>query len=314
MEILLRLLGECPAMSPVPYEPSKFAFRAPFKESALTGWDLRPGKFRLLLGQRGRPSTISVNDDGSRVTGSQEPPPSSDARKILFIGDSFIFGEGLDDEETLPWHLQERLPSRQVLNYGVGGFSTCQSLYRLKQIEAMLHTEDIVIHGLSSFHEERNTADPRFDYWVALSSPSRRSFYPKCTLKNGRLERLDSTPWNILVPFTGRLVLSKVLTEAWLTVLSSKNQREQQNVTDALLKEMKSTAGRHSAQLLILFQELSPEDLIHYTELMKVEGIPFLDGSAVTHNQELKLPDGHPGPEMTKMWAEQLKQYILTMR
>jgi len=43
-----------------------------------------------------------VNPDGSRVTNRGDVSSLIESRVILFVGDSFTFGERLDDEETLP--------------------------------------------------------------------------------------------------------------------------------------------------------------------------------------------------------------------
>ena len=38
---------------------------------------------------------------------------------LIFLGCSYIFGEGLDDEDTLPWKMAQKITTRAIYNYGV---------------------------------------------------------------------------------------------------------------------------------------------------------------------------------------------------
>jgi hypothetical protein len=55
---------------------------------------------------------------------------------ILFFGDSYTFGEGVNDDETLPSFTGQFAPQYRPYNYGVGGYGPQQML-------AKLQTEDI---------------------------------------------------------------------------------------------------------------------------------------------------------------------------
>jgi hypothetical protein len=67
----------------------------------------------------------SIDDQGLRRT---VPVVASD-RKVLVIGDSVAFGVGVDDHQTTPSYLQQKLGSSvQVVNAGVGGYSGRQAL------------------------------------------------------------------------------------------------------------------------------------------------------------------------------------------
>jgi hypothetical protein len=310
-EMLLRLLGEDPGPAPVAYSPANFTFREPFTENQDTGWELKPGNYQLVLGNRGRATQVSINSDGSRTTRSSDRSSSDINPKIFFIGDSYVFGEGLDDDETLPWRIQERLPHWNVINQGVGGYGTCQAFLRLQQLQASLTSGDKVVYGLSAFHEERNTADPRLDYWAAIGSPSHRSGYPRCELLNNTMIRKDSRVWNVIMPLTGRSVLSKIITQAWLSVLASTAMHEQRALTDSLLQSMKNTADNRGASFIVLLQEMPPEALLHYKSILSSYNIDYVDGAEATARRDFKLPDGHPGPETTKIWAKQLSDYLV---
>jgi hypothetical protein len=68
---------------------------------------------------------VSIDADGLRSNGSPRPagPP------VLAVGDSFTFGDQVDDDQTWPAHL-ERVLQRPVLNGGVFGYSFAQAILR----------------------------------------------------------------------------------------------------------------------------------------------------------------------------------------
>lgn len=312
IELLLRLLGTDIGHLPAPYESTRMVFREPFTENSLTGWQLKPGNYQLSLGGRGRSTRVAIGPGNSRSTRNAGGLLFDGKSRILFIGDSYVFGEGLDDSETLPWKTQERHPDRNVINHAVGGYGTCQALLRLQQLQESLRNGDIVVYGLNEFHEERNTADPRLDYWVAIGSPSHKSGYPRCSLVNNRVTRKDPKAWTIALPFTGRSAVSRVLTDAWLSLEALPAMTQQRRLTDMLLENMRDVSGAHQASLVVILMDLSAEALTHYRTTLDELGIDYIDGSASARMPELKLPDGHPNSEATEIWAGQLGDYLST--
>lgn len=79
-----------------------------------------------------REFTVTTNPDGLRtlaVTDSYDPV----AKRVLCVGDSVVFGWGLDDPDTYPAQLDRVLRSAspeqktQVFNVGHTGYSSVQS-------------------------------------------------------------------------------------------------------------------------------------------------------------------------------------------
>lgn len=311
-EGLLRIVGATPDIAPVTYDPSKFAFLPPFEKNPLTGWQLKPGKYNLIAGEGDKTISVSIKPDSSRLTREQDTPLIEGTPKILFIGDSYTFGEGLNDNETLPWHVQEMARNKNVINHSVGGYGTCQTMLRLKQLKESLSKGDMVIYGMSIFHEERNTADPRQDYWLAISSHLHQSGYPRCKLREGQVVQEESRVWTPLMPFTGRSVISRILTNAWLAILATTSQEQQRELTYALIKEMLNISLSRSAMFMVMLQDLPYDAGLDYKDFLSKNRIPFLDLTEVTSIKNLKLPDGHPGSKMTKIWAEKLDTFLST--
>ena len=81
---------------------------------------------------RKEPMNISISRQGLR--GPEHGPKKPDEFRIALVGDSFTFGWGVDNEDTLDRHfeaiLRERQPGLQssVLNVGLGGYGPWQSI------------------------------------------------------------------------------------------------------------------------------------------------------------------------------------------
>lgn len=74
-------------------------------------------------------AAYTVGQDGYRVT-----PDQGSARKYaLFLGDSFVFGIGVNDRETLPYHFRRRSPEYRAYNHGFGGYGPNDLLVRIRR-------------------------------------------------------------------------------------------------------------------------------------------------------------------------------------
>lgn len=68
----------------------------------------------------------TIGIDGFRVTPSQIMQQSGP--RINFFGGSFIFGEGLNDDETIAFYTSQYLPNVSVKNYGMHGWGVHNAL------------------------------------------------------------------------------------------------------------------------------------------------------------------------------------------
>ncbi len=75
-------------------------------------------------------SLQTIDNDGLRWNG--EASPLSE-RTILAVGDSYTYGEEVNDDQTWPAYLQ-RLTGRRVLNGGVTGYGFDQTVLRAEQL------------------------------------------------------------------------------------------------------------------------------------------------------------------------------------
>lgn len=85
------------------------------------GFSLEPGSTRIIttgeaFTNRDRINSLGLNDAERSV----EKPPGT--RRILMLGDSFIFGQGVPREKTVASLLEERLHGVEVVNAGIPGY------------------------------------------------------------------------------------------------------------------------------------------------------------------------------------------------
>lgn len=92
-----------------------------------------------------------IDPHGHRVSVGVDSLP-----KILLLGASFTFGHGVEDNEAYPSILQEKWPEHKVINAGVMGWGTGQTLLKLEEQLAVNNDIKIVTYGFISHHLERN--------------------------------------------------------------------------------------------------------------------------------------------------------------
>jgi len=104
--------------------------RGYYVHSDQLGWRLKPNlNIRLINKDSKDTPYLSTDVQGFRTT------PEFEAKRSLgvVLGDSMAQGFYLTDEQTIPWQLS-RLTNSNVLNTGVGGYSTDQELIILQEV------------------------------------------------------------------------------------------------------------------------------------------------------------------------------------
>lgn len=89
---------------------------------ATLGWKHIPGSSSTALG------TTHINRNGFRGGVDYDESGVPGARRIIALGDSFTFGYGLDDTETWPHLLEQRLDDTPVINMAANGYGIDQML------------------------------------------------------------------------------------------------------------------------------------------------------------------------------------------
>jgi hypothetical protein len=72
----------------------------------------------------------TIDEQGLRRTPSADSSAATET--IVFLGCSFTYGEGVEDEETQPAQVAARVPRAKVLNFGYSGYGPHQMLANLE--------------------------------------------------------------------------------------------------------------------------------------------------------------------------------------
>jgi len=124
--------------------------------------------------------TYHIDEFGHRPTTAPYDRP-----KILILGDSYTFGQGVEDAEPFPSRLQERFPDFKVVNGGVSAWGTGQALLALRQYLAQYSDIKLVVYQFITADLERNY---RRQSWLDHIARSRGLRVPLFELANDRLE------------------------------------------------------------------------------------------------------------------------------
>ena len=158
VEIGLRVLSVAPSAGISTVSEAEFA-RVPGLFS--------PGQRIVVRQVRALPFAVQIDSLGYRGSDFPKGKTSGELR-ILMVGDSFTFGDFVDDDETLPAQVERQLSARCarpaiVINAGVGGSTITTAIQMVKR--AWVTRPDIVVLTFS----ENDVADLRSDNWHELA-------------------------------------------------------------------------------------------------------------------------------------------------
>jgi hypothetical protein len=137
------------------------------------GWVPRPGAIVRHRLPGNYDVTYHIDRQGLRA---RAPAPGVTVRVHVF-GDSFTFGQGVEDNETYAARLQQAVgPVYEVVNYGVNGYGPEQMYLRMQHYADRIAEGDLVL-------------------WAPISEDLRRSFVDRrfiCALAAGQTLQIDS--------------------------------------------------------------------------------------------------------------------------
>ena len=88
---------------------------------------------------------IRCNADGLRGGVIEQPKPASRTR-LAVLGDSFMWGFGVEDDEVFAQALVREIPDSDVVNLAANGYSTVQELVRLED-DGLRYQPDVLVLG-----------------------------------------------------------------------------------------------------------------------------------------------------------------------
>ena len=123
--------------------------------------------------ERSRPITIRYNSLGLQDI---EFDPNDERKRLLFLGDSYVWGFDVKVSERFTDILRSSLQSWQIVNAGISGYGTDQELLLLRGLAPILKPDHVFVMFCKNDRDD-NTHNVR-----------RRGYYkPYFVLENGRL-------------------------------------------------------------------------------------------------------------------------------
>lgn len=111
---------------------------------------------------------VRIHTTSAHARGRREVPRErTGAARIVAVGDSYTFGQCVEDEETWPAVTGQLLADTEVLNLGVMGYGQGQALLRMRR-DGLAYRPDAVVFGFHPSNVRRNPlrfrdyAKPRF--------------------------------------------------------------------------------------------------------------------------------------------------------
>ena len=288
--------------------------------------------------------TYTIDLHGNRLTpSSSDFSKASTGKRALFVGGSFTFGEGLDNNETLPYYFQEKSGIKSI-NAGMGGYGAHQALKIIEDEKIFSERSggenvDFYIYRIIPNHINRAAGYSPFDpqgpcYELNQSSkPTYLGSFIDC----GKRETLPEKALEQYLPYLGSkepwsesLILRFIPGQLLPTTLYNKTSYKESDVKRfvAITREMKDIASARGANFLALIEDIaiSPGNSCGKEEPFASELIKELKLIGITtlrqskaYSQSLCDPDNpliisihdlHPNKRANMFSAQFLANYI----
>jgi hypothetical protein len=293
-EAMLRWIG---------YMPADFAARSAnswAEPHPQFGWTNRPG---IVASHEAGNVNMTFWPNGQRASRGDLPHRGP---RVDFVGDSITQGYGVADAKTFVWQLGEKLPDIAFENLGVGGYSTYQSLLRMRARAG--DPPRVFVYGMFGDHRERNVSSLS---WVRslFDAQGRNLVPPHALFQDGRLVEYAGgpiEPW----PLEAQSVIVTELKRAWLR-FELRGRRDYVRPTmEALFAEMAKTASGAKATLVVLLLADASDWMV---PALQRNGIVVADCRAPEFERDPSLRIGgvgHPTAERHALWAECVAPFV----
>jgi len=276
------------------------------------GYRLMPGRTaRVFVKVKGRTlfdAVYTTDAAGRRLTPSG---PSRDAAgTLLFFGDSFTFGEGVSDDETMPFAVARLASQHHVYNYGVPGYGPQHVLAKLED-DAIVRELDVAppVIGVYTFidgHVPRAVGTMRhYVSWMADSPCYDLDASETAVVRTGSFR--TAQPWRSrLYDFFGRSQVLQYFDFSWPFHFTRRDVSLTCRIIEAARDRFRALFD--SDRFYVLFYPGS-----HYTARIVAQlaarGVRTLDYSSLIdwNDERYHVPyDGHPTAYTHRLIAAQL--------
>ena len=228
----------------------------------------------------------------------------------FIYGGSYTFGEGLNDDETIPYYLNEMYGIR-TKNIGIHGYGLHQALYNVKHSITSPATDGVNILLTAPWHALRSACKPSYGAGT-----------PRYEVTSNGIELVGVC--------AGHFIISRVLSKSNILSLASRALGNDKNrITNAdmdlyiaIIKEIGRLSRENNARMIIAYIDATSEQLastVWTNESLINELSRFgevVDVTLADRREDLEAQyiihelDGHPSAIANKKRAEILYSFI----
>lgn len=222
-----------------------------------------------MIGRVVRPGLVFHHPDGFAITvgehGTRNTGPTraiADRPLTLVVGDSFTFGDGVDDGDAWPAVLQ-RLSGARVVNAGMAGFGVDQAVLRAEQL-AEVYAPDTIVLGFIPHDVLRC----EMSYWSGHPKPY---FVPDGS--GLRLQPAPATPRSRWDSLKWLIAWSEAVDVLFPTALhwegpeSVVAHRQGREVACRLMGRLAALGRKHRARVVVLAQPQQANASVEHLEI-----------------------------------------------
>jgi hypothetical protein len=272
LEAALRLSGrfQVPPDRIVSTRPELYQAYAPH------GYRLWPSRTTTYLYPRDNPRRLTVTSNRHGFRGRRELDEPDARPRIVVLGDSMVFGEGVEEPERFTEQLEAAEPAWRIDNLGITGFGPDLMLRVVEHVGLALHPEVVI---LTLYTDDFRRVRPQY---------AGAGFeIPRFVLRSGRLTEID---------YPRPHFWSRWSTTAALDELAWRASNAQWDLNAAILDRFREHAARAPFKLVLVFlpgTSDTPKDVKHRTWLRtyaRRTGSVFLDlTDAILENDSQSL-------------------------
>ena len=221
-------------------------------------------------------------------------------QKINFFGGSITFGWGLNDDETLPFFMQQYYLNSQINNYAISGYGAHQAYTQITQLENLIGNINIFVTfknhiPRSSCKRDFSLGSPR--YFLNGNKKIVRKGY--CGSINFGKFRLPDIFFKTIKKSEIKILIDKIYFRKSLF------DNESLNLYLALIHEMKLHLDKKGKKFIVGYISDNEKLDNEIIDFFKKNNINFFDISLDRNNiDNFILNDGHPSKKANLKRAE----------
>jgi hypothetical protein len=231
-------------------------------------------------------------------------------RFLIWLGGSFMFGEGLPDEQTLDYQVSQKLATFRTYNYAVPGYGLANVLAQAESVpfkDQVPERRGVVLYLFPGFHVDRMVGGLQSIDWIGLIPHFRRE--GNQLVRDGFLQvKHPIRTW--LKRFYNKTFLRQKFQLSWPFHI---NDEDLQTACLAIAQVRdRVTAHFDSAQFfLVLHPFTETVDVTGCLAQYSVATIDLRQTFVGVPDHELKIPyDGHPSAKANQLLAEKIAEFL----